>query len=315
MAQALPGGRVRHSRAAAAIERAPSRTTMRSRLRPGEQFGEIARLRQDQVGGRADAQAAARVDAACARAGAARHGVGPVGERDSRDARCARPRARLPACRDRHRRRTGRACCRWRSSRRRRRAFSSCSAVTPRQRGVRPGVAVLQVHVAHRQRDDADAGLRDESRSCARARRRPGAPASSNGRRGSGRESGARARSRRSRASERAAGSAVSSTWKSRSQPLRSASANRRVERLLQPRDHVGHGAEHAASRARRPSPRSSPCAPSSSAKSIAEQRRRPAGRCGRASARAPRRTTGQEIRVCGPTLSRWVRIARVPCA
>ena len=38
---------------------------------------------------------------------------------------------------------------------------NSCSRVTPRQRGVRPAGAVLQVHVAHRQADDGDAGLGD----------------------------------------------------------------------------------------------------------------------------------------------------------
>ena len=45
------------------------------------------------------------------------------------------------------------------------------------------------------------------------------------------------------------------------------------------------------------------------------EQRRRPAGRCGRARPRGSRRRRGQEIAVCGPIESRWVRMAPVPCA
>ncbi len=89
---------------------------------------------------------------------------------DGRNAGCASPCGKPPACRDRHRRRTGRGCCRRRPPREPRAAFSSCSSVTPRERGVAAADPVLQVHVAHRQRDDGDARLAPP---CRASRKRP----------------------------------------------------------------------------------------------------------------------------------------------
>ena len=125
--------------------------------------------------------------------------------------------------------------------------------------------------------------------------------------------------------SERAAGSAVSSTWKSRSQPLRSASANSASSASCKPRDHIGHGAEqpravrldHRLDRLHMAGRRTS------------RRRRtaaRPAGRCGPASARARRRRRARRSRVCGAEAvemgadgARAVRIGaaqrRTPCA
>ena len=109
--------------------------------------------------------------------------------------------------------------------------------------------------------------------------------------------------------SERAAGSALSSTWKSRSQPLRSARANSASSASCRPRDHIGDRAEKLRS------VRVDHRLDVSMWPGVEQRHRRrtgawPAARCGPASARARRRRRARRSRVCGPRLSIWVRIA-----
>jgi hypothetical protein len=114
-------------------------------MRTREKFAPASgRLKSDEIGYRAaDREAASRgrrrMSAGRASAVVTTRAIAP-NRADDRAGGCAPPRANTSTGRDRHRRRTDHACCR------KRRpclnmpaAFSSCSSVTPRQRGVRPG--------------------------------------------------------------------------------------------------------------------------------------------------------------------------------
>ena len=140
----------------------PARSTVRSACGRARSSVQRAGAEQHEIGGQRRRRCTPWSGRPMMAAGAERgDGRRPSSERmvEMEDAHA--PRGTPRPCRDRHRRRTGRGCCRRRRRPARRAPVSSWSSVTPRQRGVRPARAVLQVHVAHRQRDDGDAGLGD----------------------------------------------------------------------------------------------------------------------------------------------------------
>ena len=158
---------------------------------------------------------------------------------------------------------------------------SSCSSVTPRQRGVRAGGAALQVHVAHRQRHDGDARPAPGGPSCARRRRRAGST--------SEQQWPTRMLPLKpcriamwAISIEAAPGSPLSSTWKSRSRPALEASRKIASSTAGSSGQRIGDAADGLAAAAQPSPPIVGQYGLLPSARSMREQRRRLQRRCGR---------------------------------
>ena len=112
--EALQIDRVRHKSGGARRAARPARSTTRS-VADARSSSVKSRARVRIMSAGAPTRKVAPASTPIALRGRGEHARAPRRRRDSRDEGCARPRARPRSCRDRHRRRTDRACCRWRS--------------------------------------------------------------------------------------------------------------------------------------------------------------------------------------------------------